>query len=92
MLNPHTHEPRFERPIELQTDASEQGVGAILSQQDDEHPVAYCSRKLLLREQRYSTIEKEHLAIKLGVTAYRVYLLGQPFHIETDHCLLVWMG
>ena len=36
--------PHFERPFVLQTDASEQSVGAVLNQQDDdgdEHPVAY---------------------------------------------------
>ena len=86
--------PDFEKPFVLQTDASEQSVGAVLSQQNDngdEHPVAYWSRKLLPREQRYSTIEKECLAIKLGVMAFWVYLLGWPFHIETDHRSLVWM-
>ena len=45
----------FEKSFVLQTDASsELGVGAVLSQQDDdghEHPVAYWSRRLLPREQ-----------------------------------------
>ena len=86
--------PDFEKSFVLQTDASEHGVGAVLSQQGDdghEHPVAYWSRKLLIREQKYSTIEKECLAIKLGVSAFRLYLLGRPFCIETDHRSLVWM-
>ena len=66
----------------------------MLSQRDDagrEHPVAYYSRKLLPREERYSTIEKECLAIKLGIQAFRFYLLGQPFVIETDHRSLEWL-
>ena len=45
-------------------------VGAVLSQRSkdgEEHPIAYFSRKLLPREERYSTVEKECLAIKLGV-------------------------
>ena len=61
--------PDFSCPFILQTDASEVGVGAVLSQIDAEgcdHPVAYFSRKLLPREQKYATIEKECLAIKLG--------------------------
>ena len=64
--------PDFTRPFMLQTDASGYGVGAVLSQYDDkryDHPVATFSLKLLLREQNYSTIEKECLAIKLGVQA-----------------------
>ena len=58
--------PDFSCPFILQTDVSEVGVGAVLSQTDAEgcdHPMAYFSRKLLPREQRYPTIEKEHLAI-----------------------------
>ena len=79
----------------MQTDASDRGVGAVLSQFDDderEHPVAYFSRKLLPRETRYSTVEKECLAIKLATHAFRVYLLGQKFIIQTDHHALQWLN
>ena len=71
--------PDFERLFSLQTDASEQGVGAVLSQKTEdgqENPVAYWSRRLLPQEKRYSTIAKECLAIKLAVGAFRMYLLG----------------
>ena len=57
--------PDFSQPFILQTDASERGVGAVLSQEDNmgkDHPVAYYSKKLLPREVRYSTVEKECLA------------------------------
>ena len=84
--------PTF-RPFILQTDASDRGVGAVLTQRDghgEEHPVSYYSRKLLPREQRYSTVEKELLAIKLATNAFRVYLLGRPFLIVTDHRSLEW--
>lgn len=57
-------------PFVLQTDASEVGVGAVLSQRNPEggdHPIAYFSHKLLPREQRYATVEKECLAIRLGL-------------------------
>ena len=86
--------PDFHRPFILQTDASNRGVGAVLSQHDDEgveRPVAYYSRKLLPREERYSTVEKECLAIKLAAQAFRVYLLGRPFIIQTDHRSLQWL-
>ena len=65
--------PDFSRPFILQTDASEVGIGAILSQTDTEgydHPLAYFSRKLLPREQKFATIEKDCLAIKLGMEAF----------------------
>ena len=78
----------------LQTDASNCGVGVVLSQVDSqglEHPVAYFSRKLLDREKKYSTIEKECLAIKLAVQAFQVYLLGRTFLIQTGHRTLQWL-
>ena len=86
--------PDFSCPFILQTDPLEVGVGAVLSQTDAEgcdHPVAYLSWKLLHREQKYATIEKECLAIKLEVEAFQVYLLGDEFMIQTDHRVLQWL-
>ena len=54
--------------------------------------MAYFSRKFLPREQRYSTVEKECLAIKLAVQAFKVYLLGRPFMVENDHRALAWLN
>ncbi|KAL3879165.1 hypothetical protein ACJMK2_031474 [Sinanodonta woodiana] len=53
--------PDFSRKFIVQTDASDTAVGAVLSQTlgGEEHAVAYLSRKLLPREQKYATIEKE---------------------------------
>ena len=66
---PVLRSPDFTKEFVLQTDASDVGVGAVLSQLDEEgadHPVAYYSRKLLAREQKYAAIEKECLTIKLA--------------------------
>ena len=57
----------------------------------EEHPVAFYSRKLLPREEKYSTIEKECLAIKAACWSFRVYLLGRPFIVQTDHRALEWL-
>ena len=78
----------------LQTDASDLGIGAVLNQKgedQEEHPVAYASRRLLPREVRYSTVEKECLAIVWALKYFRTYLLGQEFIIETDHKPLSWL-
>ena len=86
--------PNFEKPFRLQTDASERGIGAVLSQDDDEgveHPVAFYSKKLLPRETRYSTVEKECLAIVAAMKHFRVYLLGKKFEIQTDHQALRYL-
>ena len=80
--------PDVSKQFILQTDASNVGIGAILLQEDDEgtkHPVAFASRKLQPCETRYSTIEKECLAIVWGVTKFQEYLYGTEFLLETDH-------
>ncbi|KAJ8375044.1 hypothetical protein SKAU_G00056240 [Synaphobranchus kaupii] len=50
----------------IPTDASDRGLGAVLTQQVEgvDRPVLYISRKLSQRETKYSTIEKECLAIR----------------------------
>ena len=57
-----------------------------------EHLVAYISRKFLPREERYGTVEKECLAIKLGILAFRVHILGSSFMVVTDPRALEWMN
>ena len=66
----------FPKPMVVQTDASETGVGAVLSQlhEGEEHPIIYISRKLLQRKQKYSTVEKECLVIKSALETLRYYL------------------
>ena len=86
--------PDMSRMFTLQTDTSDYGIGAVLSQtgeDGEEHPVAFFSQKLLPRERRYSTIEKECLAIRMGTQAFRVYLIGKPFVVQTDHRALEWL-
>ncbi|KAI2647274.1 Retrovirus-related Pol polyprotein from transposon 17.6 [Labeo rohita] len=58
--------PDFTRPFLVQTDASDTGLGAVLSQVTDgqEHPVIYISRKLTKPERNYVAVEKEALAVK----------------------------
>ena len=61
--------PKFDRDFILQTDASDVGLGAILSQKDDlgnEKVIAYASRTLTDRERKFSATEKEALAVVFG--------------------------
>ena len=72
----------------LQTDASNVGIGSVLSQVDDsgeEHPVAHASRKLLPHETRYTEVEKECLAVVEGIRSFRAYLEGWRFEVKADH-------
>ncbi len=77
----------------LQTDASDRGLGAVLAQVvgGEERPVLYLSRKLSKRETRYSTVEKECLAIRWAVLTLRYYLLGREFTLCSDHAPLQWL-
>ena len=88
------HTPDFSRRFVLQTDASEVGLGAVLSQIHDgmEYPVTFVSRKLLPHERNYATIEKECLAVKWAMEKLRYYLLGREFTVVTDHAPLKWMA
>ena len=84
---PILHLPDVERPFVLRTDASETGIGAVLLQEFDEEkfPVAFASRKLLDRERRYSTIERECLAVVWAVQKFEAFLYGREFVLEVDH-------
>ena len=86
--------PNFEIPFCVQVDASDRGLGAVLSQMDngEEHPVCYLSRKLLPREQHYSTIEKECLAIVWALKMLDPYLFGRALAIQTDHNPMRWLN
>ena len=94
MLSSHLAYPDFGKDFVLQTDASDYGVGAVLSQLDDsghEKVIAYASKALTPREQKYSTTEKEALAVVFGTAHLRVYLLGRHFKLITDHNALRWL-
>jgi len=81
----------FTKPMYLTTDASGGALGAVLSQKDndDDFPLSFASRTLNEAEKRYSTIEREFLAIVWAVKSFRAYLLGRNFTVYTDHKPLV---
>ena len=85
--------PDFSRPFIVSSDASNYGLGGVLSQNIDGKvlPIAYASRTLSDTEVNYSTIEKELLAILFSVETFRPYLYGRQFTLETDHRPLVWL-
>ena len=93
MLGPTLTCLDYSKMFILQTDASERGIGAVLSQQVDseDRPIAFYSRKLLPHETRYTTTEKECLAIINAVQHFSVYLLGRTFKIVTDHGVLKYI-
>ena len=72
------------------TDASEQAVGGVFS--EDRHPVTYGSRKRSPAESNYSNVERrEALAIAIVVTRLKQFLLGRKFNLQTDQKALQYL-
>ena len=80
--------PNFNEKFTLETDASVHGLGAILSQfQEDNrlHPVTYASRALSDQEKRYAITELETLVVVWAMSHFHSYLYGHDFTELTDH-------
>lgn len=75
------------KPLVLAADASDYGVGAVLSHivNGIERPIAFVSKTLTPAQKNYSQIEKEALAIVFGIKKFHDYLYGRRFTIQTDH-------
>ena len=77
----------------LDTDASDYGIGAVLSQVQDgeEKVIAYASRALSKPERNYCVTRRELLAIVHFTGYFRHYLYGTHFKVRTDHGSLRWL-
>ena len=76
------------RPIVVHCDASQFGLGVVLSHimnDGSEGPVCYASRTLSIAERNYAQIEKEGLALVFAVRRFHQYLFGHKFTMYTDH-------
>lgn len=71
------------KEIEIETDASKDGLGACLLQEG--HPVAFASRSLTPTEQKYAQIEKEMLAIVFAIQKFHFFIYGLKIKVNSDH-------
>ena len=85
--------PRFHLDFILDTDASGEGLGAILLQiiNGREHVIAYASQVLSRTERKYCATRREMLAVVWGTRHFRPYLYGRRFTLRTDHNSLRWL-
>ncbi|GBN13288.1 Retrovirus-related Pol polyprotein from transposon 17.6 [Araneus ventricosus] len=89
---PVLYAPVYKREFIIQTDASDLGIGIVMSQHDEEneeHPVLYLSKKFTDAQRKHGTIGKKCAAINYAIKKLKYYLEGQNFTTETDHNPLV---
>ena len=85
--------PTEDGELILDTDASDIGIGGVLSQvqEGEERVLSYGSRTLSKSERNYCVTDRELLAVRYFVEYYKQYLLGRKFRVRTDHQALVWL-
>ena len=83
--------PKPGASISLTSNASDQAVGAVLEQYIDGfwQPLAFFSKQLRPPEQKYSTFDRELLALYLAIRYFKYFLEGRSFTMFTDHKPLV---
>ncbi len=90
LSNTLLHHPRPGSKLHFHSDASDIGVGGMLSDENG-RPLVYFSAVLNSTQRRWSTIEKECYALYFGITKCRRYLSGRHFVAHTDHRNLVFI-
>lgn len=85
--------PDFSKQFSLHTDASDVGVGGVLVQGEgeEERVIAFMSHKLTSAQRKYTTTERECLAVLMAIDHFRPYIEGSKFIVITDHSSLIWL-
>lgn len=85
--------PNYDDEFTIQTDASEIGIGAVLTQGEgkNEKVISYMSSKLTAQQKKYTATERECLAVLEAIKKFRNYVEGVRFKVITDHASLIWL-
>ncbi|GJS57015.1 reverse transcriptase domain-containing protein [Tanacetum coccineum] len=85
--------PDWNEPFELMCDASDFALGAVLGQRHEKHfrPIHYASKTMNEAESRYTTTEKEMLAVVYAFKKFRSYLVMNKCTVYTDHSALKYL-
>ena len=82
-----------ELEVTVQTDASQEGLGAVLLQNDGEglRPILYISLSFSDAEKTQHCNELECLALVWALEKFRPYLYGKKFKVEMDRSAVKWL-
>lgn len=85
--------PDFSLPFQVECDASDLGMGAVLTQNHDgeEKVIAYMSKKFTRAQRKYHVTERECLAVITAIEKFRQYIEGVRFTVVSDHASLQWL-
>lgn len=87
--------PNYDLPFIIDTDASEEGIGAVISQvQEDgnERPIAYAARALRGAQRTTCTVYmKEMLALAWALEHFEPYIYGKKIPSANGQCRLSWL-
>lgn len=85
--------PNFDEPFRIETDASKESIGAVLSQkyQGQWRPVCYWSKRFTKAEQNYSTAERELASVVKTFIKFKNFLISKKFIAVVDHKPLIWL-
>ncbi len=86
--------PNSRLPFKVQTDASDEGIGAVLLQAypEGDRPIAYLSKKFTSAQHRWTPMEQECYAFIHALSKWHNYLSGTKFTWETDHKALTQLN
>ena len=85
--------PQTDGCFYLDSDASDLGLGVVLSQiqNGEERVIAFASRTLTQQERAYCVTRKELLPVVFGLKKFCPYLMGRHFVVRTDHSAIQWL-
>jgi hypothetical protein len=79
----------MEKPFSIYCDASGEGLGCVLMQ--DDHVVAYASRQLRKHEEKYLTHDLELSVVVHALKIWRHYIIGKRCKVFSDHKILKYI-